>query len=280
MDTQAIYDALIRYGIQLLLAILVLLIGLKIIGIITRVISNRLIKAEMDPSIRPFITSLLKVALQLLLVISVASMIGIEMTVFIAVIGAMAFAVGLALQGSLANFAGGVLILLLKPFKAGDYIQAAGHAGTVKEIQIFYTLLDTPDNERVVVPNAFLSNSSAINYSKNPTRRLNLAFGVGYEADIDQVRSTLLDLAQNHPRIFDDPPPQVLLGEHGDSAVVFYLRMWCDSDNYWPLYFEFLETVKKAFDQAGINIPYPQRELHLIGPADKYKQGDKDKNDS
>ncbi len=259
-----IYDALIRYGTQLLLAVIVLLIGLKIIGMIVRAVSRKMIKAEMDPSLQPFMTSILRVTLQILLVISVASMIGIEMTSFIAVIGAVAFAVGLALQGSLANFAGGVLILLLKPFKVGDYIQAAGHAGTVKEVQIFYTLLDTPDNTRVVVPNALLSNSSAINYSKNPVRRLDLSFGVGYEASIDQVRSILLDLANRHELVFEDPPPQVLLGEHGDSAIVFYLRMWCNAGDYWPLYFEFLETVKKAFDEAGINIPYPQRDVHLF----------------
>lgn len=264
MDVQMIYDAVIRYGTQLLLAIVVLLIGLKIIGMIVRAVSRRMIKAEMDPSLQPFMASMLRVTLQILLIISVASMIGVEMTSFIAVIWAVAFAVGLALQGSLANFAGGVLILLLKPFKVGDYVQAAGHAGTVKEIQVFYTLLDTPDNTRVVVPNALLSNSSAINYSKNPIRRLDLTFGVGYEADIDQVRSVLLELANRHELVFEDPPPQVLLGEHGDSAIVFYLRMWCNAGDYWPLYFEFLETAKKAFDHAGINIPYPQRDVHLF----------------
>lgn len=264
MDLQIIQDALIRFGTQILLALIVLIIGLKIINLIVRAISKRMVKAHMDPSPQPFIASLLRVTLQILLFISVASMIGVEMTSFIVVIGAIAFAVGLALQGSLANFAGGVLILLLKPFKVGDYIQSAGHAGTIKEIQIFYTLLDTPDNTRVIVPNALLSNSSAINYSKNPVRRLDLTFGVGYEASIDQVRGILLDLADRHELIFDDPPPQVLLGEHGDNAVLFYLRMWCNAGDYWPLYFEFMETVKKAFDEAGINIPYPQKDVHLI----------------
>ncbi len=269
MDAQMVYNALISYGTQLLLALVVLLVGLKIIGMIVRAASRRMVRVEMDPSLQPFIASLLRVILQILLVISVASMIGIEMTSFIAVIGALAFAVGLALQGSLANFAGGVLILLLKPFKVGDYIQAAGHAGTVKEIQIFYTFLDTPDNTRIVVPNGLLSNSSAVNYSKNPIRRLDLTFDVGYESDIDRVRSILLDLANRHDLVFEDPPPQVLLGEHGDNAIVFYLRVWCNAGNYWPLYFEFLETVKKAFDEAGINIPYPQRDVHLIKNEDR-----------
>ena len=264
MDLQMIYDALFRFGTQFLLAIVVLLIGLKIIGVFVRAVSRRMIKAKIDQSLQPFIASLLKVTLKVLLIISIASMVGLEMTSFIAVIGAMAFAVGLALQGSLANFAGGVLILILKPFKVGDFIEAAGHSGTVKEIQVFYTLLDTPDNTRIVVPNALLSNSSAINYSKNPVRRLDLTFGVGYEADSDQVRSILLNLAGSHELVFDDPPPQVLLGEHGDSALVFYLRMWCNAGDYWPLYFAFMETVKKAFDEAGINIPYPQQDVHLV----------------
>jgi len=269
MDAQMVYDALISYGTQLLLALVVLLIGLKIIGIIVRAVSRRMVKVDMDPSLQPFMTSVLRVTLQVLLVISVASMIGLEMTSFIAVIGALAFAVGLALQGSLANFAGGVLILLLKPFKVGDYIQAAGHAGTVKEIQVFYTYLDTPDNTRIVVPNGLLSNSSAINFSKNPIRRLDLTFDVGYESDIDRVKSILLDLANRHDLVFTDPPPQALLGEHGDNAIVFYLRMWCNAGDYWPLHFEFLETVKKAFDEEGINIPYPQRDVHLIKNEDR-----------
>ena len=264
MDLSFIYHSLITYGTQVLLALLVLLVGLKVVSMINSAITRKLIKAEMDSSLQPLISNLIKVALQILLVLSVASMLGVEITSFIVVIGAMVFAVGLALQGSLANFAGGVLILLLKPFKVGDYIMSSGQAGTVKEIQIFYTLLDTPDNTRVIVPNALLSNSSTINYSKNSTRRLDLTFGVSYDASIDRVRSILLDLANNHQLIFEDPPPQVLLGEHGDSAIVFYLRMWCERDHYWPLYFEFLEKVKKAFDEAGINIPYPQKDVHLI----------------
>ena len=264
MDLEMIYNALITYGTRILLSLLVLLIGLKVVSAIAGAFSRRLEQGEMDPSLRPFLTTLVKVALQVLVVISVASMIGIEMTSFIAVIGAMAFAVGLALQGSLANFAGGVLILLLKPFKVGDYIQAAGHAGTVKEIQIFYTMLDTPDNTRVVVPNALLSNTSAINYSTNPVRRIDFTFGVGYQDDLDTVRSTLLEIAENHPQTFEDPAPQVLVGEHGDNAIICYLRMWCKMEDYWPIYFELMEKVKKAFDEKGINIPYPQRDVHLI----------------
>lgn len=265
MSTSLIYDAIIAYGTLVLAAIVVLLIGLKLIGWISGRITRRLSASELDPSLQPFIVSLVRAALQVLLVISIASMLGIEMTSFIAVIGAMAFAVGLALQGSLANFAGGVLILLLRPFKVGDYIEAAGQAGTVKEIQVFYTMLDTPGNTRVIIPNAQLSNASVVNYSTNLTRRVDFVFGVGYEADPDRVRSILLDIAGKHPAVFEDPPPLVFLGEHGDSALVFYFRVWCKAEDYWPLYFEFQETVKKAFDEAGINIPYPRRDVHLVG---------------
>jgi len=246
-----------------------LLVGLKIVALVAKAFSRRLETAEMDPSLRPFLTALVKVGLQILLVISVASMIGIEMTSFIAVIGAMAFAVGLALQGSLANFAGGVLILLLKPFQVGDYIEAAGVAGTVKEIQVFYTHLDTPDNKRIIVPNASMSNASTVNYNTNPVRRVDFTFEVGYGDDLDRVRAVLLEIAENHPLTFEDPPPQVIVGGHGENAIIVYLRMWSKKEDYWTIYFELMEKVKKAFDEAGINIPYPQRDVRLIGNEKK-----------
>ncbi len=265
MDLDNFYALLIDYGIRLLAAILVLVIGLKVIKAIVALVATRLERTEADNTLSPFLVSSLKVLLQILLIISVASMLGVEMTSFIAVLGAVAFAVGLALQGSLANFAGGVLILLLKPFKVGDYIEAAGYGGTVKEIQLFYTMLDTPDNKRIIIPNAVLSNASAVNYNVNPLRRVDFNFGVGYEDDLEKVKSTLQDIAKNHPLALDDPPPQILLGEYGDSAVYFYLRLWCKREDYWTIYFEVLEAAKQRFDQEGINIPYPQHDVHLVG---------------
>ncbi len=267
MYVDFIYQAVITYGLQLLIALFALVAGLAVIKLFTNAVSKKFEKAAFDPSLQPFLLSLIRISLQVLLVISVASMLGLAMTSFIAVLGAVAFAVGLSLQGSLSNFAGGVLILLLRPFKVGDYIEAAGQAGTVKEIQIFYTLLNTPDNKRIIVPNGLLSNSSMINYSTNTTRRLDFTFGVGYDDDIEKVKSVLMEIAENHPLVFKDPAPQVILGEHGDSAVIFYFRMWCERDNYWTIYFEMFEKVKIAFDQAGINIPYPQMDVHLPGSS-------------
>ncbi len=265
MDSFYIYQMVVTYGTKLLVAILVLLIGLKVIKLISKGLSKRFEKAELDPSLRPFLVSLVKITLQVLLIVSVISMLGIAMTSFIAVFGAVAFAVGLSLQGSLSNFAGGVLILILKPFKVGDYIEAAGHAGTVREIQVFHTLLDTPDNKRIIVPNGVLSNTSTVNYNINPIRRVDFTFGAGYEDSIDKVKEMLLNIGANHPLVLKDQPPQVVLGEHGDSALIFYLRVWCEKEHYWTIYFEILEQVKKGFDEEGINIPYPQRDVHLIG---------------
>lgn len=263
MDLAFLYNAIIASGAKVLLALLALFIGLRVICFIANTISNWLVKADFDPTLHPFMVNAVRISLQVLLVISIASMLGIAMTSFIAVIGAAAFAVGLALQGSLANFAGGVLILLLKPFKVGDYIDAGGQSGTVKEIQLFYTYLDTPDNRRIIVPNAVLSNTSTTNYSVNPTRRIDFVFNVGYNDNISQVKLILREIADKHPLIFDDPEPQVVLAEHGDSAVIFYLRVWCVRENYWNIYFEIQEKVKVVFDQSGITIPYPQTEVHL-----------------
>ena len=264
MNVDQIVNVVIDYGITLLGALVVLLVGLKIIGVLTTTVSKRMEKREVDPSLRPFLLTSFKVLLQVLLVISVASMLGIAMTSFIAVIGAASLAVGLALQGSLANFAGGVLILLLKPFRVGDYIEAAGFAGTVTEIQIFYTLLDTPNNNRIVVPNGILSNNSTINYTVNDIRRTNISVEVSYDDNIELVKETLYEIAANHEQILDDPPPQVVLGEFGENAIVFYYRIWCSTENFWPIYFELMEQIKQTFDEKGISIPYPQRDIHIV----------------
>ncbi len=258
-----IYTALINYGMTLLLAIVALIAGLSVIRWITGALARKLEVASVDRSLNTFLIPLARVSLQVLLVISIASLLGMEMTSFIAVIGAAGLAVGLALQGSLANFAGGVLILLLRPFKVGDFIEAAGHSGTVHEIQVFHTLLNTPDNRRIIIPNAHLSNSSTINYSENPTRRLDFKFGVGYQDNTTQVREILMDVAEGHELILDDPAPTVTLGELGDSAVVFNMRVWSRREDYWAIYFAVMETVKNRFDQEGISIPYPQMDVHM-----------------
>ncbi len=248
---------------QLALTIVVVVVGLIVIGRLTKFMSERMEKAHVESSLRSFLVPLIKILLQVLLVISAVSMLGVEMTSFIAVIGAASFAVGLALQGSLANFAGGVLILLLKPFKVGDFIEAVGFMGTVHEIQVFYTILNTPDNRRIIIPNANLSNSSAVNFSSYPQRRIQWTFGVSYDSDIVQVKELLQSLMNEHPKLLDDPPPQVLLTEHGDSALVFTVRAWAEAGDFWPTYFEMMEKVKLAFDQHGITIPFPQMDVHM-----------------
>lgn len=258
-----VYKLLITYGSQVLLAIIVLLIGLKIIKKLNFFIQGRLEKSDIEDSLVSFLGSIFNVLLKIVLIITVASMLGVEITTIAALIASIGFAIGLALQGSLANFAGGVLILTLKPFKIDDYIEAAGYAGTVHDIQVFYTILNTPDNKKIIIPNANLSNTSSVNYTAYDTRRIDFQFGVGYDDDLEKVKEVLISIAENHPKLFDEPPPQIVLGEHGDSALIFYLRAWCNTEDYWPLYFELLEKVKQEFDREGINIPYPQMDVHM-----------------
>ncbi len=263
-DFQQLYGLIIAYGGKILQSIIVFLIGRFLIKrevAITEMVFER---ENIDKSLHKFLLSLIKVALQILLIVTIAAMLGAEMTSFVAIIGSAGLAVGLALQGSLSNFAGGVLILILRPFKVGDYIEAAGHSGTVDEIQLFYTILKTPDNKNIIIPNSTLSNSSTVNYSANSTRRVDFKFGVGYEDDIFKVKDTLNRIANNHPLVLKDPAYQIGLSEHGDSSVNFILRVWCKSEDYWTIYFDVMEKVKVEFDKEGINIPYPQMDVHMI----------------
>jgi small conductance mechanosensitive channel len=189
---------------------------------------------------------------------------GVQTTSFVAVIGAAGLAVGLALQGSLANFAAGFLLIVFRPFKQGDYIEGGGTAGIVDEIQLFTTLLKTPDNKKVIIPNAKLSGDNVINYSAMATRRLDLVFGVSYTSDIPKVRSVLLKVAAADPRILTDPAPMVAIKELGDSSVNFLLRVWMKTGDFWGVNFDTIEKVKMAFDSERISIPFPQRDVHLF----------------
>jgi len=251
------------YGLRVLLAILVLLIGLRIVKVITRALGRTMDKRNIDSSLKPFLKSLTDTILKIVLVISVISMLGVETTSFIAVLGAAGLAVGLALSGTLQNFAGGVLILILKPFKVGDFIDAQGFMGTVREIQIFATILKTPDNRTVIVPNGPLSTGSVTNFSTEPRRRVDMEFGIGYSDDIDKTKEVLNRLCKEDERILQDPAPQIVLGTLGDSSVDFKVRVWCEADDYWGIYFDFHEKVKKTFDKEGIGIPFPQMDVHL-----------------
>jgi small conductance mechanosensitive channel len=205
-----------------------------------------------------------------MLVISIASMVGVETTSFIAILGAAGLAIGLALQGSLANFAGGVLILILKPFKVGDFIEGGGHSGTVHEIQVFYTFLTTPTGQEIIIPNAQLSNNSVTNYSYHDTRRLDMTFGIGYGDDIDKAKKIISDLANAEKRFLDEKGITIFVEALADSSVNIRMRAWTSNDDYWGVLNGFNELIKKAFDEAGVGIPYPQMDLHLV--EDKTKK--------
>lgn len=251
------------YGPQLLLAIVTLIVGFWIIRIIANLINNAMKRANLEVSLRRFLSSFISIILKILLLISVASMVGIATTSFVAILGAAGLAVGLALQGSLANFAGGVLILLFKPFKVGDFIDAQGYTGTVHAIQVFSTILKTPDNKTVIIPNGSLSNGSMINFSTEPTRRVDMTFGIGYGDDIAKAKSILKRLVEAESRALKEPAYQVVLSELADSSVNFTVRVWCNATDYWDIYFDMQEEVKNAFDKEGISIPFPQRDVHL-----------------
>ena len=263
MKLAVLQELAILYGQKLIFALITLFVGLKLIKYVVKLIDKSLQKTKLDKSIHTFLRSLTRTVLKILLFISIATQLGAHTTSFVAILGSAGLAVGLALQGSLANFAGGVLILLLKPFKVGDFIEAAGYMGTVEEIQVFYTILNTPDNRVVTIPNSNLSNNSTVNYSTKDTRRVDLVFGVGYEDDIFKVKEVLNRVVNAHEMILKSPAPMIKLSEHADSCVNFIVRVWCKSENYWDIHFDLLETVKLEFDKENINIPYPQMDVNI-----------------
>ena len=253
----------IQYAPKLALAIITLLVGLWVIRLIVKGLSKVMARANVEISLQKFLANIGGIILKVLLVISVASMVGIETTSFVAVLAAAGFAVGMALQGGLANFAGGVLILLFKPFKAGDLIEAQGHTGIVDEIQVFHTVLKSLDNKTIIIPNGPLSNNSLVNYSTEATRRVDMVFGIGYGDDIAKTRSVLNRVIAENQQILKDPPADVFVGELADSSVNFTVRVWCKTDDYWNVFFDMHEKVKLAFDLEGISIPYPQQDVHM-----------------
>ena len=254
---------IIEYGGRVILAIIVLLIGLWVIKRIMKTISRRMDKRKVDESLKPFLRSLIDAVLKIMLFISVASMVGVEMTSFVAVLGAAGLAIGLALQGSLSNFVGGVLILLLKPFKVGDFIDTGTHQGTVREIQIFYTYVTTFQNQEVIIPNGDLSNNAVKNFSYHDTRRLDMLFGIGYGDNMDKAKSLIEDIVKAESRVLNKPPHQIFIESLGDSSVNIKVRMWTKNEDYWDVWLGMSEKVKKTFDANGVTIPFPQRDVHL-----------------
>ena len=253
----------VDYGLALLKAVIVLIIGLWVIKAIRNGFGKLLNKRNIDDSLKPFLRSLLYNILLVLLILSVLCTLGIQMTSFVAIIGAAGLAVGLALQGTLQNFAGGVIILILRPFKVGDYIEGSGHAGTIKEIQIFNTVMLTPDNKKIIIPNGGLSNASITNYSAQPTRRVDMVFGIGYDDDIKKAKELLETIVTGDERVLKDPIHQIAVSELADSSVNFVVRPWVNAADYWDVYFDMHEKIKLEFDKAGISIPFPQRDVHI-----------------
>lgn len=256
-------DMLVNYGERLIFALLILIIGRIIIKLVMRGLKKHSEKKKFDPTARSFIMSVVSALLNILLILTIASTLGIKMTSFIAIIGAAGLAVGLALQGSLSNFAGGVLILIFRPFSVGDFIEAQGFMGTVHEIKILYTLINTLDNKRVVIPNGNLANGSVTNFSINPTRRVDFTFGISYDDSIDTARDIIKSIIDKDERIFKDPAPTVGVIAHADSSINFTVRVWCKREDYLNVLMGMHEAVKKEFDAAGITIPYPQQDVHL-----------------
>lgn len=250
-------------GLRIIAAVLILLIGVKLIKWGVKVLRKGKKFDHLTPNAQTLVVDLVKAGLYVLLIAIIAAVLGIETTAIAAAIASAGLAIGLAMQGSLSNFAGGIMILIFKPFSIGDFIDNGTHSGTVTDIGIFYTTLETVDNKVVTIPNGALSNQSVTDYSAKEIRRLDLTFSVSYDSDIDLVKSTLKELALAHELVMKEPEPFVRLGEQGDSALVFYLRVWVKSSDYWTVNFDMMEASKKIFDKRGISIPYPQMDVHL-----------------
>lgn len=261
--SQAWIPMVMQYGSRVLLALVVLLIGWWLINKLTAKVSALLAYRHVDLALQGFIGSLANIILKILLIVSVASMIGVETTSFVAAIGAAGLAIGLALQGSLANFAGGVLILLFRPFRIGDWIEAQGVAGTVDSIQIFHTILRTGDNKTVILPNGNLSNGIITNTNRQPTRKVVFDVGVDYDADLQKAREVLLELAKD-PRVLAEPAPVAVVSTLGDSSITVSLRLWTKTSDYWDVMFMLNAEARDRLRAENIDIPFPQRVIRVV----------------
>ena len=267
MDWEAILNYLTQegtaWGIKLLKAIIVLVVALRVIAMIKKWLKKSPKLDKLDPGFRTFLTSFVTIGLYILLVIIMATLLGIPATSLITILASCGVAVGLALQGALSNFAGGLMLLLFRPFKVGDYIETSGEAGTVDAITVVYTILLTTDNKRITIPNGSLTNTVIRNYSAEELRRVDLEFNTAYSCDMERVKAVMLKLAEEHPLVLAEPAPMVRLAAHNDSALTYKMRVWCKNADYWTVFFDMTENVKKAFDENDISIPYPQVDVHL-----------------
>ena len=253
------YDLIIDFGPKVIGAIAIWIIGSWVIKVLLKNLRKTLDKKDYDPSLKKFLLNLLRWVLKIVLIVVVLGTVGVETTSFAAILAAAGLAIGLALQGSLGNFAGGVLLMIFKPIKVGDLIEAQGEMGVVKEIEIFTTKLTGLSNREIIIPNGALSNGNIINYTTEGTRRVDLVFGVGYDSDIKQTKTVLMDVLKSNPKVLPEPVPTVNVSELADSSINFVVRPWCNAADYWEVYFGVTEQVKEALDTAGIEIPYPHQ---------------------
>jgi small conductance mechanosensitive channel len=254
---------LTTYAPKIIIAIIIMVIGVWIIKVLSYGFGKLMDKKEFNPSLKPFLKGLFSGLLKVLLFISVLGTIGIQMTSFVAIIGAAGLAIGLALSGTLQNFAGSVIILIFKPYKIGDFIEAQSFKGTVSEIHIFNTILKTPDNKTVIIPNGKLSNSPMINFTTEPLRRVDWFFGIAYGDDVDKAKELITRLAGEDSRILNEPPLFIAVSELGNSSVNITVRAWVSAPDYWNVFFQLNEQAYKSFEKEGLNIPFPQMDVHL-----------------
>lgn len=262
-DPETLTTLAVEWGGKVLLALAILIIGWKASNWAGNIVGRAMDSRGIDPTLKPFLCSLVSALIKVTVVVSAIQTIGIQATSFAAILAAAGLAIGMALSGTLQNFAGGVILLILRPFKVGDVIETQGFIGTVREIQIFQTIMLTGDNKMIHIPNGKLSNESLINYSTMPTRRVDLSFGIGYDDDIDEAREVIAKVIGDFPQVHKSPEPMIKVGELADSSVNFTVRLWVDSGDYWTVHFGMNEGVKKAMDAAGISIPFPQTDVHF-----------------
>jgi small conductance mechanosensitive channel len=253
----------IEYGTNLAIAVVVLIIGMMITKRLSKMVSKVLKKKDYDPSLQGFLVSLVSISLRILVVLTALSQLGVEMTSFVALIGAAGLAIGMAFSGTLGNFAGGVMILIFRPYKVGDFIEAQGETGTVEQIQIFNTILLTLDNKTVIVPNGAMANGNIINYTHQKKRRVDFTVGIGYGDHLQKAKELLQKFIDEDDKILKDEANFIGLGELADSSVNITLRVWCKTEDYWDVFFKMNERIYNEFDAAGLNIPFPQMDVHV-----------------
>lgn len=261
---QQISTLIATYGLKLLLSIFILWVGFKIINIISKGVHRWFEKSNYDRALGSFVFTLVASALKILLIITCVGIAGFPTTSLVAMLGAAGLAVGMALSGTLQNFAGGILLLVLKPFKIGDFIETSSYRGKVKRILIFNTIITTPDNKRILLPNGPVATGAITNFSTEPKRRVDFVFGIGYNDDIDKARAVIKSIINSDSRIDKDPEPLIAVHGLGDNAVELAVRVWTNSADYWDVFFALNESVKKSFDKEGISFPFPQREVHVF----------------